>query len=130
MIDIAAAKSAAGAVAHLQGSNITNALPMVTMMAKWSNQVIGAYDLIFPHLHKDYPMRNEVELLVKQTIALHHLTNWHLPVGMSVTGSPGSPLGLPGSTTDIKTLLVPKEVFVNKVLVRAGSPVNSIGYGI
>jgi hypothetical protein len=122
MIDLASATSRSMAVSHLQGSAITNSLPMVSQMGTAIMQNTGVYDLIYPVMHVNYPTRDEIDLLIQTTLLTHHLANWHLPIS--------SPLGSPGATVVQPVQLIPKETMAKSVMVRAGSPVNSVGYGI
>lgn len=121
MIDL---KGAAAAATSLVGNKSVVArkvkLPMVAIKAAWDVQAQGVYDLIFPYLHVDYPTRIETLMAISGAVLIHCSTNMHNGEG-STPGTPNSAI-LP---------VIPREFkFADGPTVRAGSPINAIGYGV
>jgi len=99
---------------------LTN-LSTVVSKASPVNQNTGAYDLIYPYLHQDFPTREEVKMFVDMSFQLHHSTNFHN--GLKSTF---------GSTT-IPPVAFKTGEYMNELVgafVRTMTPVKSIGYGV
>jgi hypothetical protein len=98
--------------------------------AKWDIQISGAYNLLFPLIHKDFPNRKEIMKYVadKITNAFKNHNDTHLHNGQACTSVPDAPD-------------VPKEVdFIKeeKIFLKYGEQINAkvdpkfdtIGYGV
>lgn len=88
----------------------------------WANQIIGAYDLLFPHIHTEFPTRDEVFNAIMLTMQNHQMQVNHF-------GKGSHPSGL--STTIQQTEKMPnetKDASGNEVRI-IGNNINSIGYG-
>lgn len=98
-------------------------LPMIPEKTLWDTQIVGTYDLIFPHMHFDYPTRDEVYAYVQASFDIHDISNYH-------NGKDSQP----GSTIVETTPYIPMEVTVEGLteisVVRGASPINDIGYGL
>ena len=127
MLDYIGAQQAAASLQASgdQAANIDLAtvdLPMVGPKSIWSNQIQGAYDLIFPYLHEDYPLRTETDQAIFSSFKLHHAGHKH-------NGKKSKHRGYKNDA--VKTSFQPREIFVALAgKARAGSPVNGIGYGL
>ena len=129
MFDAIGAGQAAMKLVQAGRYDISSSLVMIPDKVLWETQIIGAYDLIFPHLHVDFPTREEVFFqiynAIDESLALHNSTNCH-------NGE--------GSTPGTQTPPIVKEEFRLKeelygdedseLFVRSGSPINVIGYGV
>jgi len=65
------------AEALLAHSSLAGESALIPGKSDWATQIIGAYDLIFPHLHIDIPTRLEVQSALQTTMDTHHLTIKH-----------------------------------------------------
>lgn len=127
MLDLAgAAKAAATLMAG--GDQATNAdliavnMPMVSAKSSWKTQIIGVYDLIFPYMHIDYPLRTEVDMAIYSSFQLHHVNHKH-------NGKKSKHRGYKNDAVPLS--FHPREIFIALAgMARAGSPVNAIGYGL
>lgn len=129
MLDIIGAGQAAMKLVEASRYDISSSLVMIPDKVAWETQIIGSYDLIFPHLHIDFPTRDEVFFqifnAINDSLALHNSTNCH-------NGE--------SSTPGIQTPPIVKDEFMLKeepygdedseILVRSNSPVSPIGYGV
>ena len=106
----------------IASGNITSSsnLPMISSKATRKTQSTGAYDLIFPDLHIDFPSRAEVQVCIDAAFKLHHSTIPHAGL-FSSTG---------GATLVVPPTPIPRESMVGFCLVRAMSIVNAIGYEV
>lgn len=120
MLRMASATEAAAVLISSGNTEASSSLPMITSKANRSNQVVGAYDLIFPELHKDIPTREEVEKCVSLAFIMHHSGTQHGGL-FSSTG---------GSTTVLKPIQIPRVTTIDFMMVRAMSMVNAIGYEV
>jgi hypothetical protein len=114
MIDVKSATLAAATLTATGAFTITTEPQTIPLKAKDEMQNQGIYDLIFPYLHVDFPTREEIMSYTAQAFLIHAGTNAH---NMPLTPFPVSPMMREVSHKD-------------GVIVRAGSPVNGIGYGI
>lgn len=105
----------------IQYRNLTADAIMLAKKADWSVHVIGTYDLIFPHLHIDFPTREEVLQAIQKTMDIHHATIKHYGK-YSHTGGKTKAAPAPNIRCEIKG---------GPEFVRGrGSVVNAIGYGV
>lgn len=78
-MDIAGATKAASKL--MLNPSFASSAPFITQKADWTVQLNGAYNLLFPYIHTDFPVRDEViEYVVEKiTNALvdHNSTNMH-----------------------------------------------------
>lgn len=116
MVDIKGAAMAGGVLIG-SGTKASTKLPMNAAQESSLVQNTGIYDLVFPVMHVDYPTRDEVYMAIQGAFLKHHSSNMH---GGS---SPGATVISPVET-------IPRETAIDGQSVRAGSPVNAIGYGI
>jgi hypothetical protein len=112
MIDYTSAVMSAAQLQRL-GANVTANMSKIPQKALDSVQNEGTYDLVFPYMHKDYPTREEVEIFVMQSFMDH---NMNVDYNTIVPSK--------------QTMLKPKEGPIDGVLVKQGSAINNIGYGI
>jgi hypothetical protein len=95
---------------------------MIGMKSVWRNQIIGVYDLLFPHMHVDFPLRTETDLALKLSFIKHHLSSKH-------KGKKSK--HLVWLRDDVPTSYISREIFVGLAgFARRGSPINAIGYGL
>lgn len=70
---------AAKAAAKLITSPVST--PFITQKANWQTQIHGVYNLLFTHMHDDFPIREETGLYVadriKNALTDHNLKNKH-----------------------------------------------------
>jgi len=88
----------------------------------WKSQITGAYDLLFPHIHTEFPTRDEVFNAIMLTMQNHQsqVSHW---------GKKSYPTGL--TTTIMQTEKMPNEIADtsgNEVRI-IGNNINTIGYG-
>src|ERR1039457_4498559 len=78
--------------------------------ADWNTQITGAYNLMFPHMHKDFALRLEVMAYVAERITsaftIHNSSNKHFGLG-SIDG-----VTIPAIPTTI--VPIPSENFIFK----------------
>jgi len=78
-MDIAKATKAAAKLTA-SGSNLTG-VAWFSAKASWITQISGAYNLLFPNIHIDFPTREEIMKYVSQKITFalikHNATHWH-----------------------------------------------------
>jgi hypothetical protein len=127
MLDFVGAQAAAATI-MTSGEAPLNAdlsfinLPVVAAKNNWKTQITGAYDLIFPYMHKDYALRTETDLAIYSSFKKHHISWKH-------NGKKSK--RMIWANDAIKTMYIPKEIFVAIAgFARMGSPVNAIGYGV
>ena len=95
-------------------------LAVIPSKMQWNIQIQGAYDLIYPYLHQDYPTREEVFMALQMSFQMHHASNKHFGKYSYNSNTPDAQ----------QTQNIPREtVNLQGEKVRAGSPVNAIGYG-
>lgn len=126
MLDYLGAQQAA-ATLQASGDQASNVdlisvdLPMIGEKNKWANQIQGAYDLIFPYMHEDYPLRTETDEAIFASFKLHHAGHKH-------NGKKSKHRGYKNDA--VQTAFQPREIFVALAgKARSGSPINAIGYG-
>jgi len=78
-MDIAGATKVAKEL--LLNPEMASSAPFITSKTDWSTQINGAYNLLFPFIHVDYPVRTEVISYVVQKITDafkdHNQYNYH-----------------------------------------------------
>lgn len=119
MLDLIGANNAASKLLQAGRTDVSNNLPSISNKIKQEIQITGAYDLIFPYIHSDFPTRAELYKYMVDSFFDHSSQNQHF--------------GLLSSNTP--TIILPPPIkdaerYVNDLIVRANSPVNEIGYGI
>ena len=127
-------------------------IPMIGVKASWRTQVIGVYDLIDPFLHIDYPNRLEVQQWITTEFSKHQGSGGHLYWGTPnialpviytpkftiinkmtrklippVTGLMPSKIGM---MMDAGLTPEPGVSIPVQMMVRAGSSISAIGYGV
>lgn len=118
MIDLSAAKSQSTLL--MMGSAITN-LPMIANKSSINTQIEGIYSMIFPLMHRDFPLSIETEQAITLAHKQHNMTNAH-----NGSGSTNVPSMVQGNIPFISKEIVSPE----KITVKADSKANSIGYGV
>lgn len=83
---------------------------------KWDVEIEGSYDLLYKYINVDYPTRLEMQEYIKKLFDMHN---------SSTHNSPGNPMVGPIPKSPITMKYKP-----TKVTVKAGSSINSIGYGL
>ena len=115
--DLKGATFAAGALLGNTGVR-QSSLPFITSKALWKTHIEGAYNLIYPLMHINYPTRDEVDLAIVNAFKAHDMSNFHNGEGST-----------PGRTQVPKVLFIPKEIISN-----AGLPIRPNGtivdYGV
>lgn len=80
----------------------------------WKTQIEGCYDLLYSYINVDYPTRFEMEQYIYRMFTQHNSSKYNIS-GNPIVDEIGA---------------YPEVMVYNKQKVKAGSKVNTIGYGL